>query len=396
MSRCSFLLAAGGQGKRLGGITKQFRELQKRPLWLWSVMLCEKLFALDAIHECIVVIPLENDPDEFVTITSMFSVPLKFVKGGITRRNSVLNGLHACNGDKVLIHDAARPFLSTRICRELIESTNPEEGAIPFLRVSDALKEQSESSCLLKSINRERYILTQTPQSFYTNQIIDVLEHADENVKDEAEAWINEEKSLNLIQGDPLNFKITYEKDWDMAEYIALSKKELRTGIGYDIHPLIPGRPLILAGIHIPEFPLGLSGHSDADVVAHAVSDSILGAAGLPDIGILFPSDSQKYKDADSMKLLSIVINKVISIGWKIQWIDIVINAQKPVLAPFISQMKNTVGSLIPQVTSGQLPVNIKVKSGEKTGSVGNLECIKCFAVTTLLRFDSDESTMKK
>ena len=189
-----------------------------------------------------------------------------------------------------------------------------------------------------------------------------------------------------MVEGDPLNFKITYEKDWAMATMLAAASSRVRTGFGFDIHPLIPGKKLILAGVHLHDFPLGLQGHSDADVVAHAISDAILGAAGLPDIGTLFPASDETYANADSMILLSNVIDTVSSDGWAIQWIDIVINAQKPILAGYLNKMKVNIGSLITGGDLKNMPINIKVKSGELTGAVGNLECIKCYAVATLAR----------
>ncbi len=385
MNRFSFLIAAGGMGSRIGGIPKQFRKLQGYPLWIWSVKICEKLHDLNLIHESILVFPEGTDLDEYREMIPLFSVPLKFVCGGKSRRDSVIKGLEACSGEFVLIHDGARPFLKISTCQDLIRSTTREEGAIPFLAISDALKKVSPSHTLLTA-DRDCFIITQTPQSFYRGNMLHVLQGASEDVHDEAEAWVNDGRHLNLVEGDPLNFKITYEKDWAMATVIAASKRELRTGFGFDIHPLVPGKKLTLAGVKFHDFPLGLQGHSDADVVAHAISDALLGAAGLPDIGTLFPASDETYTNADSMGLLSTVIERVSSNGWAIQWIDIVINAQKPILAGFLDQMKMNIGYLITGVDLNNLPLNIKVKSGELTGAVGNLECIKCYAVATLAR----------
>ena len=160
---------------------------------------------------------------------------------------------------------------------------------------------------------------------------------------------------------------------------------DYRVGIGADAHKFSKDRPLILGGVLI-QYPLGLVGHSDADVLTHAIIDALLGAAGLPDIGTLFPDSDETYANADSMVLLANVIDKVDNNGWAVQWIDIVINAQKPKLAGYLDQMKINIGSLIPRGDLKNLPLNIKVKSGEMTGTVGNLECIKCYAVATLAR----------
>ena len=395
MKRFSFLIAAGGTGSRIGGTPKQFRELQGYPLWMWSVKVSESLHALDLIHESVVVFPESTDLLEYSNIIHSFSVPLRFVCGGKSRRESVIKGLESCSGEFVLIHDGARPFLKISTCQELIRSTTLEEGAIPFLSISDALKKVSTSHNTLQPEDRSSFVITQTPQSFCREKILHVLQRSNVNVNDEAEAWVNEGRHLNMVEGDPLNFKITYEKDWFMASMIAASTSGVRTGLGFDIHPLVPGKKLILAGVHLHDFPLGLKGHSDGDVVAHAISDAILGAAGLPDIGTLFPDSDEIYANADSMVLLANVIDKVDRNGWTVQWIDIVINAQKPRLAGYLDQMKINIGSLVTGGDLKNLPLNIKVKSGEMTGAVGNLECIKCYAVATLARLSEAKHSLE-
>jgi 2-C-methyl-D-erythritol 4-phosphate cytidylyltransferase/2-C-methyl-D-erythritol 2,4-cyclodiphosphate synthase len=391
MSTSSFLIAAGGTGNRLGGIPKQFRYLQNIPLLMWSVRIAQRLFVAGMVNECVVVLPSEMDPGDLTWDRELFTMPLTFVKGGKSRRDSVLNGLWKCSGDNVLIHDAARPFLDITLCEELISATRPGEGAVPFLRISDALKELvPEQEGCIRSIDRERYIVTQTPQSFPLKDIITILEEAPENIKDEAEAWTANGLRLNLVQGDPRNFKITYEKDWNMAKLLSADFSETRTGYGFDIHSMVPGRKLILAGIEIPGYPLGLKGHSDADLVAHAISDAILGAAGLPDIGLLFPADDPEYKDADSLELLRQVVQLTLAKGWQVQWIDTVIHAQRPVLAEYRDAMIANIGPIVKGHSSKPFPVNIKFKSGEHIGPVGNLECLKCYAVATIRRYGAD------
>lgn len=391
MSETSFLIAAGGSGNRLGGIPKQFRYLRNIPLWMWSVRISQHLFDAGIVSECIVVLPLETDLDGITCEKDMFTIPLTFVHGGKSRRESVLNGLRKCSGNNVLIHDAARPFLDTELCRELISATRPGEGAVPFLRINDALKETvQERGVFLRSADRDRFIVTQTPQSFPLKDIINIIEGAPENIKDEAEAWTEEGLKLNLVEGDPVNFKITYEKDWKMAKRLSNDLSETRTGYGFDIHPMVPGRKLILAGIEIPGYHLGLKGHSDADLVAHAISDAILGAAGLPDIGLLFPADDPEYKDADSLELLRKAVQLTRGEGWQIQWVDTVIHAQRPVLAKYRDAMIANLGPILKGHLSHPFPVNVKFKSGEHIGPVGNLECLKCYAVATIKKYCAD------
>lgn len=152
-----------------------------------------------------------------------------------------------------------------------------------------------------------------------------------------------------------------------------------RTGIGYDIHPLVPGRKLILGGVEI-ECPLGLDGYSDADALTHAVADALLGGAGLPDIGNLFPAGDPQYKDANSIKLLINIIHKIKSTLWSPVFVDCVINAQVPKLNPYLSEMKKNLEQVI------GCEVNIKAKSGEHIPPVGDAKCIICYAVATLER----------
>ena len=385
----SFLIAAGGHGTRLGGLPKQFRELGGKPLWSWSLDLCRRLYDEDLINECIVILPTYAIAKGVGDLFATNSLPVTFVEGGRSRRESVLSGLNKCSGQFVLIHDAARPFLSVEVCRRLIESSTCGEGVIPCMRITDALKYLGESTTPCP-VARENYMLTQTPQCFPTAQIKQLLESADDKIKDEAEVWIGSGRKLKTVEGDPMNFKITYERDWNMAEYVLGLHNEIRTGYGFDVHPMVPGRKIILAGVEIADFPLGLHGHSDADVVCHASADAVLGAAGMPDIGTLFPASDAKYKDADSLVMLTEVFEKVISQGWDIRWIDVVIHAQKPILAGYICSMTNNIESLFyhksPMVPSH---VNIKVKSGEGIGPVGDSECIECYAVATLVRYNS-------
>jgi len=388
MSGNSFLIAAGGQGTRLGGIPKQFRELGGRPLWLWSLELCRKMFDEGLVNECIVVLPRSSIGEKLSSVGSMHPLPVKFAESGDNRRESVLNGLRSCSGNFVLIHDAARPFLTLKICHELLKSSKAGEGSIPCLDVVDALK-CFDGSNKLRSADRTKYVLAQTPQCFPRIEMTRLLESSGNEIKDEAEVWLRNGRKLNIVKGDPVNFKITYERDWDMAKRILGINNDVRTGYGFDTHPMVPGRRMILAGMEITDSPLGLQGHSDADIVCHAIADALLGAAGLKDIGTLFPANSMKYKDAYSFDILAAVLNKVRSSGWDIRWIDVVLHAQKPLLADYIEPMTRKIESLFGYICSDSSHVNIKVKSGERVGPVGSLECMECHAVATLVRCSS-------
>ena len=393
----SFIIVAGGQGKRaaessLIQFPKQFRGLGGKLMLLWSV---ECARAIDSVKEIIIVMP-DCSLTESVAISKlsasfkdMCNKNIKIVKGGEQRADSVINGLMVSSCPFVLIHDAARPFVSKRLCKNLMKEVDENRGVIPVLPVSEALKrivptdDKRNNGCSLSdvdisTVDRENIYGTQTPQVFPRIPLIEVMQKVKDMKlapKDEAEAWLLFGHDLAAIDGERLNFKITWPEDFKIAE--GVSSNITRTGLGYDIHPLIPGRKLILGGVEI-ESPLGLLGHSDADALVHAVSDALLGGAGLPDIGNLFPASDVKYRDANSLELLADVVSRVREAGWKPDFIDCVINAQVPVLNPYVPDMKHVIGEVV------KCEVNIKVKSGEHVPPAGDAICIICHAVATL------------
>jgi len=395
----SFIIVAGGQGKRAAEgsasqLSKQFRVLGGKPMWLWSVSCA---LAVDSVNEIVIVMPdslTESDKASLFSSISTFykdkvNKNIKIVKGGEQRADSVMNGLVASTLPYVLIHDAARPFVSAELCKALMEKVSEERGVIPVLPVSDALKKIIYADCKgnsvyssddvsISAVNRENIFGTQTPQVFPRLPLIEAIKKAKNmgrDPKDEAEAWLLQECDLAAVEGERLNFKVTWAEDFRIAEGVI--NKMTRTGLGYDIHPLVPGRKLILGGVEIKS-PLGLLGHSDADALAHAVSDALLGGAALPDIGVLFPASDEKYKGANSIELLADVVSRVREEGWEPSFIDCVIMAQVPRLNSHIPDMKSVLEKIAGCI------VNIKAKSGEHIPPVGDAACIICHAVATL------------
>ena len=362
----SFVILAGGKGSRIG-FKKQFTKLGNLQLWQWSVNVAKNI---TEIREIILVIPdgeiLENNLTQNLIIAH----------GGAERSDSVLNGLKKCNCDFVMIHDAARPLLSENLLRDLIYNTDENCGAVPVLPIADALKkiENNNISCF----DRENLFITQTPQSFPTKKLIFALENLNNiNVKDDAEAWLLSGNKLNYVKGEKFNFKITWPEDFEMARALINSNKNIiRSGIGYDIHKLKPGRKLILGGILIEGSPVGLLGHSDADIITHSIMDAILGAANLPDIGNLFPASDENFKDADSIKLLENVIKLVKNSGYEIKFIDVVLQAQIPKLNKYREIIINNLAKYF--------DVNLKFKSAEELDDAGAGLNMTCWAVATL------------
>ncbi|NLX84754.1 MAG: 2-C-methyl-D-erythritol 2,4-cyclodiphosphate synthase [Synergistaceae bacterium] len=379
----SFIIVAGGTGTRLGGTPKQFRLLGGIPVWKWSAKIAEKLWNEGAISELVLVVPKEYLSE--VEEQCDFKIPTQITTGGATRSQSVMNGLKISCGSHVLVHDAARPFITEDLCRNLIAHTIIHGSAVPLLQTKDSLKRLyfGELTC----VDRNEFFKTQTPQAFEKTPLTEAITLFGFEGTDEAAAWEAAGREISHTEGFESNFKITTKFDWKIALSIIGCTKRQRTGHGFDVHQLVPGRKLILAGVELENAELGLLGHSDADIVLHTIMDAILGAAGLPDIGTLFPASDKKWKDADSRELLKTVVKNVRSEGWSIDWVDVTLQAQVPKLGHMIPKFIASVTSLIEE-NEEEINFNMKVKSAEGCGSVGRNECMTCHGVATLSKYD--------
>ena len=382
MKRFSFLIVAGGSGSRIGGERKQFRLLEGRPLWRWSADLAASLWR-DGIAEVVLVLPRSKVAPQ--PWPESGPVPLRLAEGGASRPESVMNGLAACSCDYVMVHDAARPLVSGGLLKKLMEATDERFGAVPVLPVAEAVK-RIDAGGRVGAVDREGLVTTQTPQSFFRKRLASVLERYGASVKDEAEAWLAAGLELRCLEGERLNFKVTWPEDLCVARALARERggAAVRTGLGYDVHRLVPERPLILGGVRIEDSPLGLLGHSDADLLAHTVSDALLGAAGLPDIGNLFPASDGAYRNADSMELLRCVVERVREERWTVVWVDAVIQAQIPRLNVHLPEMRSRLSALLNP--GGPNCVNLKAKSAEGTDDPGLGRSMTCWAAATLAR----------
>ncbi len=366
MKNFSFVIVAGGKGSRLGA-KKQFMTLSGRGLWRWSADSAGSLYDF-GMREIVLVIP---EGDSISPDWHNDNIPLRITHGGSERAISVLNGLNTATCDYVMVHDAARPFAAPEMFRRLMSVVSVEAGVVPVLPVSDALKriDGAKISC----VEREGLYITQTPQVFPRIMLIDAVKSCP-NAKDEAEAWEKAGHELRYVDGERLNFKVTVKEDMTIARALT-ENKITRTGIGWDIHRLIPGRRLVLGGVEIAS-TLGLLGHSDADVLTHAVMDAILGAAGLPDIGNLFPASDESFRGADSVMLLREVMRRVNDEGWKVEFVDAVLTAQVPRLNGYREEIMSRLGEFF--------PFNVKFKSAENLDDAGKGLCMTCRAVATL------------
>lgn len=306
--------------------------------------------------------------------------------GGATRQQTVHNALAYLPGGVqfVAVHDAARPLISHALLQRLIDAARRDGAAIPALPVQDTLKRAPDGRHALETVPRADLYRVQTPQIFRADWLIHAhrcaYEEGFREATDDAQLLERAGYPVTLVPGDPCNLKLTTPEDLRMLRLYAGEGALTRTGIGYDIHQLTEGRKLMLGGVAI-DYPLGLQGHSDADVVVHAICDALLGAAALGDIGQHFPNTDPRWKDAPSMSLLAQVRTLLHQHGWQPLHIDAMVIAEAPKLAPHIPQMRTRIAQ-----TLGLLPeqISIKATTNEGMDAVGARRAIACYAVATI------------
>jgi 2-C-methyl-D-erythritol 4-phosphate cytidylyltransferase/2-C-methyl-D-erythritol 2,4-cyclodiphosphate synthase len=377
------IVAAGGRGTRVGAPQpKQMLVVGGRSILERSVQL---LVGHAGVAEVVVALPSElaaEPPASFKHATKAVRV----VAGGPRRQDSVANAFAAISREAeiVVIHDAARPFASAGLVSRTIEAAVRTGAALAALPARDTVK-RAAGGLVEETLPRDTIHLAQTPQAFRR----EVLEAAlafgvREGVEATDEATLAERAGyrVSLVEGEATNIKITTPDDLAMAEALAgrLGQSVGRAGVGYDIHRLVDGRPLILGGVTIP-FERGLIGHSDADALCHAITEAILGAAAAGDIGRHFPDSDPQWKGASSLDLLRRAAAIVAQHGLRVQNVDASILAERPKLAPFVDAMRANLADAL-GVDVGQ--VSVKGKSNEGVGEIGRSEAIAVHAMALL------------
>jgi 2-C-methyl-D-erythritol 4-phosphate cytidylyltransferase/2-C-methyl-D-erythritol 2,4-cyclodiphosphate synthase len=309
--------------------------------------------------------------------------------GGASRAASVRGGLAALQqrgarrDDWVLVHDAARCLVRSVQIEQLIDAcVGDPVGGLLALPVADTLKQADAQGRVQATVERTNKWAAQTPQMFRLGMLSDALDRAGDAVTDEASAVEACGHAPKLVPGDADNFKLTWPDDFARAERILRSREETSTmttrmGEGWDVHALVAGRPLILGGVHVPH-DKGLAGHSDADALAHAITDALLGAAALGDIGRHFPDTDAAFKGADSLRLLAEAARRVRAAGFEIGNVDSTIVAQAPKMAPHIPAMRERLAAALGLAAD---QVNVKAKTAELLGPVGEGRAIEARAV---------------
>ena len=316
--------------------------------------------------------------------------PVQIVAGGATRAESAKNGVLAAKGDIVAVHDAARPFVSQPVITAALEAAARSGAAAPAVPVKDTIKtavrgdgKTVPEACLVQTTpDRSTLYAVQTPQCFERAEYLAALGELDaekaRRVTDDCSLFELTGRAVQLTQGDYANLKITTRED--LPRPAQKEEPKMRIGHGYDVHRLVEGRRLILGGVDVP-FEKGLLGHSDADVLTHAVMDAVLGAAALGDIGRHFPDTDPAYLGADSLKLLAAVREKIRAAGYRLGNLDVTMIAQKPKLKDFLPEMERKLAAVLGVAEDR---INIKATTEEHLGFTGDGSGMACHAVCLL------------
>ncbi len=380
------IVAAAGSGRRMEtGINKVFIPLVGRPVLLHSLQVLTACPEVDNL--IIVVAPGEEAQAEDLLREARLNKGWKVVTGGSERQYSIANALSAVPASSgiILIHDGARPLLDPASVSAAVAAARGCGAAGVAVPVKDTIKTVDSAGFIAATPERSTLWAIQTPQVFEAALLRRAYAQAARDgflATDDAALVERLGVRVKIVQGSYRNLKITTPEDLVVAE--ALLRKEAgamaKLGIGYDVHRLVRGRKLILGGVHVP-FELGLDGHSDADVLLHAIMDALLGAAALGDIGRHFPDSDDRYKGASSLRLLAEVASLLAMRGWRANNVDAVVVAEKPKLAPYIPAMNANIAATL-GVEEQQ--VNVKATTTEGLGFTGRREGIAAQAVVSI------------
>jgi len=375
MTRIAQIIVAAGKGARLGSTTpKQYLKLAGKPLIAHTI---SAMKSCNRIDETIVVV---DKDDKFILEIVNDYKNMRIVTGGKTRAESSMAGLLALSKnppDIVLIHDAARPFVSKSVINDVLSNLKKNTAVAPALPIVDALKTIDGDK-----VNRKSLYRIQTPQGFNYKEIIEAYRNLESQTIPDDDIEVAKLSGLNICYsaGDPDNFKVTYPKDFEKAKNMVLSDYYIATGNGFDVHRLATGNQVYLCGVPI-KCEFSLIGHSDADVALHSLTDAILGTIALGDIGDHFPPSDQKWKNAKSEKFLLFALNELNKLEGVLQHIDITIICEQPKIKPYKLIMREKLSQIC------NLPIkqiSVKATTTEKLGFTGRSEGIATQATVTV------------
>ncbi len=371
-ARIAAIILCAGTGSRANlGYNKILHYIGKKTILETTL----DTFLECAVHKTILVVN-QNDLASVTEIASKYR-NVEIVSGGKSRTESARNGINAARGcDIVAIHDGARPFVTADLINRTIESAAKYGSGIAAVHATDTVRELGKDGDL-RTLPREKLWNMQTPQTFIYEEIADAYARVKGDLTDDAEAYLLAGYKLRLVQGEYENIKVT-----NTADLYRGAPARTKIGAGFDVHRLITGRDLIIGGVKI-EHDKGLYGHSDADVLTHAVMDALLSAAGMPDIGVLFPDTDAETEGISSLILLDRVVDKITEHGYRIADVSAVIMAQSPKMAPHIPTMRKTLSAKMAIDTTR---LNISATTTEGLGIIGEEKGIAASA-TCLLRY---------
>jgi 2-C-methyl-D-erythritol 4-phosphate cytidylyltransferase/2-C-methyl-D-erythritol 2,4-cyclodiphosphate synthase len=381
MSFCLIILAGGSSHRFKSNIGKPYQKLAGKSLIEINVT---KARQFKQIKKIILV----YNKKDLKRVKSIKLKNVKLITGGNTRQQSTYIALkHLINQkgiSKVLIHDVARPNFSLRLFGSIIKNMKNARAVVPKIRVQDAIKQIIDSSKeeYIVGKRRDNLFLTQTPQAFNLKEIYHLHKTNSGKYKDDDISLYMDLSKVKFIEGEKNNFKITDKSDFENLRNIYKSKQSV--GIGFDVHRLVTKRKLYLAGLKIKS-KLGTLGHSDGDPVLHSVTDAILGACKMGDIGQMFSDKSKKFKNIRSTILLQKVIEQIKSKGYFINNIDINIITQTPKIKNYKNKMINNIAKLC-EISKDQ--INIKGKTTEKLGVIGKEKAIACEVICSVIKYD--------
>jgi 2-C-methyl-D-erythritol 4-phosphate cytidylyltransferase / 2-C-methyl-D-erythritol 2,4-cyclodiphosphate synthase len=371
MNNC-FIILAGGESKRFNSkIPKTYHIYKGKPLLLHSIDKAKKYSKFNRI-----VLVINRKHKSFINKLRVKNI--KVVIGGKTRAESAYKALHSIknyNVKNVLIHDAARPNFSIKLLNNLFKELKSNDCIIPAIQSSDTIKQKTLNKVI--NLKRENIFLIQTPQAFNYKKLYALQNNKGVEVTDDANLFVEAGKKIKIIKGEFNNNKITINSD-------IKSNNLIKYGLGFDVHRLVPNKKLYLGGIKIPS-PLGTLGHSDGDPVLHAVTDAILGACSMGDIGEKFSDKNKKFKNIRSTILLDRITKKIENNGYIINNLDINIITQKPKIQKYKKQITKCISKICKILPS---QINIKGKTTEKLGIIGKEKAIACEVIASVIKND--------
>ena len=364
-----FVILAAGKSKRFGKkLPKQFYIYKNKRIIDHSI---EKSINSKLFKKIIIV-------TNYINLFKKKNYPksVSIIRGGNERSDSSLQALKYLkkyNPMNVFIHDAARPDFSIRLLKNLSKNLKKNKAVIPVINSKDSVKYKSQRQIF--NLKRNNLLLTQTPQAFRYKELFNLAIKHNQKITDEASLFVNHNYKIKFIKGENQNYKITYPDD------IKIPKTYF--GLGFDIHRLVKKKKLFLGGIKIP-FHSGLQGHSDGDVILHAITDAILGAMRKKDIGTYFPN-TKKFKNIRSPKILKPIIENFYKSNFSINSLDINLICEQPKVSKYRDKIINSISKL---TNLNKNLINLKGKTVEKLGLIGKEKAIACEVIVSITQYD--------